>query len=70
MARVTSAWRYAAYRDELLACGFSRAEALRLVVLAATGQAVLTDARFEVAAQPPAPVLFNAEPAATEQGHG
>jgi hypothetical protein len=68
---VTSAWTYAAYRDELLACGFSRVEAFQLVVLAATGQRLVTDHRFEVAAEPPVPQVSSWPPAATgDEGQG
>jgi hypothetical protein len=65
--RVTSAWTYAAYRDELLACGFSRVEAFQLVVLAATGQRLVTDHGYEVAAEPPVPMPFRA-PAVSVEG--
>lgn len=69
--RVTSAWTYAAYRDELLACGFSRVEAFQLVVLAATGKSLVTDHGFEVAAEPPMPQIFGGPPAADcDEGQG
>ncbi|MFI7691761.1 hypothetical protein ACIBQ6_22020 [Nonomuraea sp. NPDC049655] len=50
---MTSAWTLAAYRDELLACGFPAEVAHQLVLIAAQGQGLVTDPMFEVRAEPP-----------------